>query len=103
LALASPKLGHIKFARCLSSQRWPTRPSSATYAARDKTSEDTGYLILFKDIHIEPETQKFIEEKEGEIFEDMGTGEKNPEQNINGFCCKIKNRQMGPHKIAKLL
>jgi hypothetical protein len=33
----SPVLGHIKFARPkgLSSQRWLTRPSSATYAARD--------------------------------------------------------------------
>jgi hypothetical protein len=36
----SPVLGHIKFAipRGLSSQWWPTRPSSATYAARDMTS-----------------------------------------------------------------
>ena len=25
-----------------------------------------------------------------------------PEQNTNGLCSKIKNRQMGPHKIAKL-
>jgi hypothetical protein len=57
---------------------------------------------LLKDIHIKPVTQKFIEEKVGKILEDIGTGEKNPEQNINGFCCKIKNRQMGSHKIAKL-
>jgi hypothetical protein len=37
-------LGHIKFARPrgLSSQWWPTRPSSATYAARDTSS---GVLI----------------------------------------------------------
>jgi hypothetical protein len=36
----SPVLGHIKFAipRGLSSQWWPTRPSSATYATRDTTS-----------------------------------------------------------------
>jgi hypothetical protein len=36
----SPILGHIKFARPrdLSSQWWPTRPSSATYAARDMSS-----------------------------------------------------------------
>jgi hypothetical protein len=36
----SPVLGHIKFA-CpmgLSFQWWPTRPSSDTYAARDKSS-----------------------------------------------------------------
>jgi hypothetical protein len=26
-----------------------------------------------------------------------------PEQNKNGLCCNIKNRKMGPHKIAKLL
>jgi hypothetical protein len=34
-----PVLGHIKFARPrgLSSQRWPTRPSSATYAAKTRT------------------------------------------------------------------
>jgi hypothetical protein len=37
---SSPVLGHIKFARPrgLSSQWWPTRPSSATYAARDMSS-----------------------------------------------------------------
>jgi hypothetical protein len=36
----SPILGHIKFERLrgLSSQWWPTRPSSATYAARDTSS-----------------------------------------------------------------
>ena len=33
----------------------------------------------------------------------MGTGEKIPKQNRNGLYCKIKNRQTGPHKIAKLL
>jgi hypothetical protein len=40
----SPVLGHIKFARLmgLSSQWWPTRPSSATYAARDTSSGGTG-------------------------------------------------------------
>jgi hypothetical protein len=27
--------------------------------------------------------------------------EKFPEQNINGLCSKINNRQMEPHKIAK--
>jgi hypothetical protein len=36
----SPVLGHIKFVipTGLSSQWWPTRPSSATYAARDMSS-----------------------------------------------------------------
>jgi hypothetical protein len=40
----SPVLGHIKFARPrgLSSQWWPTRPSSATYAARDMSTGGTG-------------------------------------------------------------
>jgi hypothetical protein len=40
----SPVLGHIKFAipRGLSSQWWPTKPSSATYAARDTSSGGTG-------------------------------------------------------------
>ena len=38
--LCSPVLGHIKFARPrgLSSHWWLTSPSSATYAARDKSS-----------------------------------------------------------------
>jgi hypothetical protein len=42
----SPVLGHIKFARPrgLSSHWWPTRPSSATYAARDTSSE--GYWLV---------------------------------------------------------
>jgi hypothetical protein len=40
----SPVLGHIKFTRprVLSSQWWPTRPSSDTYAARDTSSGGTG-------------------------------------------------------------
>jgi hypothetical protein len=40
----SPVLGHIKFVRPrgLSSQCWLTRPSSATYAARDTSSGGTG-------------------------------------------------------------
>jgi hypothetical protein len=49
------------------------------------------------------ETLKLIEEKVGKSLEDMGTEEKILEQNTNGLCCKIKNQQMGPHKIAKLL
>ena len=36
-------------------------------------------------------------------LKDMDTGEKNPEQNSNSLCCKIKNLQIGPHKLAKLL
>jgi hypothetical protein len=42
----SPVLGHIKFERSkgLSSHWWPTRLSSATYAARDTSSG--GYLLV---------------------------------------------------------
>ena len=40
----SPVLGHIKLGRPrgLSSQWWPPRPSSATYAAKDMSSGGTG-------------------------------------------------------------
>jgi hypothetical protein len=42
----SPVLGHMKFARprVLSSQWWPTKPTSATYATRDTSSWGPGYL-----------------------------------------------------------
>jgi hypothetical protein len=42
-----PILKHIKFARLmgLSFQWWPTRPSSATYAARDTSSGGGGVLV----------------------------------------------------------
>jgi hypothetical protein len=56
-----------------------------------------------KELHIKPDTLKLIEEKVWKSLKHMGTGEKIPEQNTNGFCCKIKNWQMGPHTIAKLL
>jgi hypothetical protein len=56
-----------------------------------------------KELHIKPETVKLIEEKVGKSLKDMGTGEKIPEPNSNGLCCKIENRQMGPHKISKFL
>jgi hypothetical protein len=56
-----------------------------------------------KELHIKPETLKRIEEKVETKFKDMGTGEKNPVQNSNDLCCKIKNQQMGLHKISKLL
>jgi hypothetical protein len=55
-----------------------------------------------KELHIKPKTLKLREDKVGKSLEYMSTGEKNPEQNINGFWCKIKNQQLGPHKIAKL-
>ena len=56
-----------------------------------------------KELQIKPETLKLIEEKVGKSIEDMGTGEKNPKQNSNSWCYEIKNQQMEPHKIAKLL
>jgi hypothetical protein len=56
-----------------------------------------------KELHIKPGTLKLREEKVGKSLEDMDTGEKILEQNSSGLCCKIKNPQMGPHKITKLL
>jgi hypothetical protein len=56
----------------------------------------------FKYLHIKPDTLKLIKWKVGKILKHMGTGE-NFLKHINGLCSKIKNRQMGSHKIAKLL
>jgi hypothetical protein len=47
-----------------------------------------------KELHIEPETLKFIEEKVRKSLEDMGTGKKISEQNSKDLCFKIKNQQM---------
>jgi hypothetical protein len=48
LALVFPCTGayNLHKTKSLSSQWWPTRPSSATYAARDMSSGSTGYFIL---------------------------------------------------------
>jgi hypothetical protein len=56
-----------------------------------------------KDLHINPNTVNLIEEKVGEKPQKHGHRGIFPEQNTNALCSKIKNRQMGPHKIAKLL
>jgi hypothetical protein len=56
-----------------------------------------------KELYIKPETLKLIKEKLGKSLEDMDTGEKIPELDSNGFCSKIKNQQMEPHKIVRLL
>jgi hypothetical protein len=56
-----------------------------------------------KELHIKPETLGFIEKKVWKSLKDMSTGEKIPDENSNDLSCKIKNQQMGPHKIAKLL
>ena len=50
-----------------------------------------------KDLHIKSDTLNLIEEKVGKSLKHMGTGGKNP----NGLCSKIKNWQMGSHKMAK--
>jgi hypothetical protein len=44
-----------------------------------------------EDLHVNPETLQLIEEKVGKILEHMGMGGKNPEQNTNVFCFKLKN------------
>ena len=57
-----------------------------------------------KELHIKPETLKFIEEKVGKSLEEMGTGEKF--LNRTAMACAVRSRifmRMGPHKIAKLL
>jgi hypothetical protein len=47
-------------------------------------------LKWIKKLHIKLKTLQLIEEKVGKNLEDMGTGEKNPEQNSNDLCCKMK-------------
>jgi hypothetical protein len=42
-------------------------------------------------------------EESGEESLRYGHRGKIPEQNNNDLCCKVKNRQMGPHKTSKLL
>jgi hypothetical protein len=48
------------------------------------------------------DTETYREES-GEKPQRYGHRGKFPKQNSNGWCYKIKNQQMGPHKIAKLL
>ena len=53
-----------------------------------------------------PHKTRDTETYRGEIGEEpkkYGYRGKILEQNSNGLCCKIKNQQMGPYKIAKLL
>jgi hypothetical protein len=54
-----------------------------------------------KELPIKP--LKLIDEKVGKNIEDMGTLEEFLNRTPNGLCCKIKNQQMGPYKIAKHL
>jgi hypothetical protein len=52
--------------------------------------------------HKTKDTETYIGEsgEEPQTYEHRGNI---PKQNTNGLYCKIKNGQMGPHKIAKLL
>ena len=54
-------------------------------------------MLKFKwtkeELHIKPETLKFIEEKVGEKPQRYGYRGNFPEQNTNGLYSKIKNRQ----------
>jgi hypothetical protein len=54
------------------------------------------------DLHIKPDTLKLIEEKVGKNLKHMGTGEKFLNRTLMAYA-KINYRNMGPHKIAKLL
>jgi hypothetical protein len=58
---------------------------------------------LIKDLHIKSDTLNLIEEKVGENSWTHGHREKVSEQNTNGLWSKIKNWQIWPHKIVKLL
>ena len=53
-----------------------------------------------------PHKTKYTEYNRRKVEEEpqtQGHRKKFPEQNTKGLCSKIKNRQMGPHKIVKLL
>jgi hypothetical protein len=58
---------------------------------------------LFKDLHIKPNTLRLIEEKVGKGLEHMGTGEIFLNRTPMAYALRLTNRQMEPHKIAKLL
>jgi hypothetical protein len=57
---------------------------------------------VIKDLHIIPNTLKLIEEKVGKNLKHMGTRENFLNRTPMAYDL-IKNQQMGPHKIAKLL
>jgi hypothetical protein len=52
--------------------------------------------------HKTRDSETYRGDSEGKL-QRYGHRGKIPEQNSNGLCCKIKNLQMGPYKIAKLL
>jgi hypothetical protein len=52
-----------------------------------------------KELHIKPET---LIGESGEESRRYGHRVKIPEQNTNGLSCKIKNRQIGPHKLQSI-
>jgi hypothetical protein len=55
-----------------------------------------------KDLHIKQDTLKLIEKESRKEPRTHGHRKNFPEQNTNGLCSVMKNRQMGPHKITKL-
>jgi hypothetical protein len=57
---------------------------------------------LLKELHMKPDTLNLIEEKVGKSLKHMNRGNF-PEENTNSLCSKIKNWQMGHHKMSKLL
>jgi hypothetical protein len=61
------------------------------------------HIQVDQELPLKLDTLKLVEENVGKSLEHMDTGKKFPEQNSNGLCSKIKNQQIGPHKIAKLL
>jgi hypothetical protein len=63
------------------------------FSKQNKTKQKTN-----KELHIKPDSKTY----RGESASMMWHRGKNPEENGNCLCCKIKNQQMGPHKIAKL-
>jgi hypothetical protein len=109
LALEFPCTGHIKFAipRGLSSQWWLTRPSSATYAARDMSSGVSSYccsnyrvadpfssLGAFSSLSIGGSVFHLIDDCEHPLLYLSGTGIASYEtaitgslqQNLSGIC-----------------
>jgi hypothetical protein len=67
------------------------------------------YLLVCSSVQVDkgiPHKTKFNESNENKVeknLEHIGTGGKYPEQNTDSLCSKKNNRQMGPHKIAKIL
>jgi hypothetical protein len=103
--------GHLIFDKGVKTIHWEKRQQLRWLNWRLSCRRMQIYPFLFpctklkskriKDHHLKPETLKLIEEEVGKSLKHRaGWGS---EQTTNGLCCKVKNQQMGPHKIAKLL